>query len=304
IEPDQIVSIAEAECPGSHPTIVTQTKAQGAHYGLDRTDQENLPLGSSYKYSWDGSGVHVYIVDTGIETKHSEFGGRAKATYDSYRKKGNKSFAQDCHGHGTHVAGIVGGKTYGLAKDVTLHSVRVLDCNGSGSWSRLIAALDWIADNAQKPAVVNMSLSGSPSSFVDQAVENLVDEGVVVVVAAGNKNTSACNYSPARAPGAITVAASNSLDQRASFSNYGSCVDMYATGTNIRSAWLKGTNTTASGTSMSAPHVAGVAALYLDAYNGSVSHIEDDLEYWAGKDKISGNPSNTANLLIHWPCWE
>ena len=302
IEPDQYVSIVETECPDDYPNPDTQTKAEGMPYGLDRIDQVNLPLSSTYTYSWDGDGVNVYVFDTGIQTKHSEFGGRAKATYDSFRKRSSKSFGQDCHGHGTHVAGIIGGKTYGVAKDATLHAIRVLDCNGQGSWSRLIAAMDWVADHADKPAVANMSLSGGGSLLVDNAIENLVDSGVVVVVAAGNKNADACKYSPARAPEALTIAASNSNDDRASFSNYGSCVDMYAPGTNIRSAWLNGSNTTASGTSMASPHVAGVAALYLEAIGGSPSEVANDLEDFASWGKIDGNPSNTPNLLVHWPC--
>jgi subtilisin family serine protease len=304
IEPDQYVSIADAECPDYYPKRYTQTKSQGMPYGLDRIDQANQPLSGTYTYSWDGDGVNVYVFDTGIYTKHSEFEGRAKATYDAFLKKSSNKYGQDCHGHGTHVAGTIGGKTYGVAKDVTLHAVRVLDCNGNGTWSRMIAAMDWVANNARHPAVANMSLSGGASSLVDAAVKRLVDSGVVVVVAAGNKNTDACKYSPARAPSALTIAANNSNDVKADFSNYGSCVDMYAPGTNIRSAWLNNATAVASGTSMATPHVAGVAALYFDAIDGSASpyEVEDDLEDWAGVGKISGNPSNTDNLLVRWPC--
>lgn len=302
IEPDSVVTIANFDCPNRRPKVVTQTRSQGMPYGLDRVDQENLPLSASYSYSWDGTGVDVYVFDTGIDIKHPDFEGRAKATYDAFRNKKSAKFARDCHGHGTHVAGIIGSKTYGVAKNVTLHSIRVLDCNGEGSWSSMLAAMDWVADHAKGKSVANFSLSGSRSLLVDNAVEDLVDSGVVVVAAAGNKNADACKYSPARAPEALTVAANNSLDERASFSNYGSCVDMYSPGTNIRSTWLNGKNTTASGTSMATPHVAGVAALYLDANGGSPGEVAAALKAWASEGKISGNPANTPNRLIHWPC--
>jgi subtilisin family serine protease len=301
IEADQVVTATQV-CPAQHPKPVTQYKADGMPYGIDRCDQRNLPLSGSYTYSWAGNGVNVYVFDTGIETSHPDFEGRAKATYDAFNDGRN---GQDCHGHGTHVAGIIGGKKYGVAKKATLHSVRVLGCDGHGTWSKLIAAMDWVMDNAPKPAVANMSLAGGWSLVVNIGVNNLVNSGVTVVVAAGNESDDACWYSPAAASQALTVAASNSNDQWASFSNHGTCVDIIAPGTNIRSAWLNGGNTTATGTSMASPHVAGVAALYLHAFKGKIGatgQVQADILSWASKNKISGVPDETDNLLVHWPC--
>lgn len=234
-------------------------------WGLDRIDQRALPLSSSYTYNSDGSGVHVYIVDTGIRAGHVEFTDRIRAGFTAI-KDGRGTF--DCHGHGTHVAGTAAGKTHGVAKNAFIHPVRVLACNGYGSYSGIIAGLDWIARNHVKPAVVNMSLGGPASSLLDTAITKLVGKGVTVVVAAGNESTNACNYSPARVPAAITVGATTSSDYRASYSNYGSCLDIFAPGSSILSASnVSNTSTTTmSGTSMASPHVAGVAALYLQIH--------------------------------------
>ena len=240
--------------------VATQT---GATWGLDRMDQRNLPLDSSYTYNAMGTGVHAYIVDTGIRLTHQQFSGRLGNGYDAVTPGGN---ANDCHGHGTHVAGTVGGTTWGLAKNVTLHPVRVLDCEGSGSYAGVIAGMDWVTQNHVKPAVANMSLGGSFSQAVNDAVAASISAGVTYAVAAGNDNVDACTKSPASVAAAITVGATMNTDARASYSNWGTCVDLFAPGSNITSAWFTSdtASTALSGTSMATPHVAGVVALYLE----------------------------------------
>ncbi|MCZ2526524.1 S8 family peptidase [Streptomyces sp. NPDC059506] len=274
---------------------VTASATQySATWGLDRIDQRNLPLSGSYTYNRNGAGVTAYIIDTGLDTYHSEFGGRARNVFDAFGGNG-----QDCNGHGTHVGGTVGGSTYGVAKGVALRGVKVLDCQGSGSYSGIIAGFDWVRQNAVKPAVANASLGGGYSSAVNNAATNLANSGVHLSVAAGNDNQDACNYSPASAPGALSVAASDSGDRKASFSNYGSCTDLYAPGVSITSARMGGGATAMSGTSMASPHVAGVAALYKANYgDASSSTVNSWIVNNSTTYVISGNYSGTPNRLL------
>lgn len=284
VQQDSTVSVAATQ---TNPT-----------WGLDRIDQRNLPLSSSYTYTRTGSGVRAYIIDTGIYAANTQFGGRVAAGATAIND-GNGT--NDCNGHGTHVAGTVGGSTYGVAKSVTLVPVRVLGCDGSGSNSGVIAGMDWVAQNAVKPAVANMSLGGGADSATDAAVARMTSAGVTVVVAAGNSNTDACTSSPARAASAITVAATTSTDARASFSNYGSCVDIFAPGQNITSAWIGSTTATntISGTSMASPHVAGVAALYLQGNpSASPATVASALTSDATTGVVSGTNGSPNRLLF------
>jgi len=284
VEPDQVMR-----------ADVTQTMdANGDPWGLDRIDQGALPLSGTYSYTATAAGVHAYIIDTGIWTLHPEFGGRADDVYDALGVTG-----EDCNGHGTHVAGTIGAATYGVAKAVSLHGVRVLNCAGIGLNSDVIAGVDWLTANHASPAVANMSLGGGKSAALDQAVTNLWNSGVFLAVAAGNDNADACNASPAGASGVFTVAASEKTDAKASYSNWGTCVEAYGPGSAIKSTYLAGLTMTLSGTSMATPHVTGVAALY-KAANGDQPSAT--VSSWiinnATTGAITGNPSGTPNRLL------
>jgi subtilisin family serine protease len=275
-------------------------------WGIDRIDQRNLPLSASYTWTATGSGVKAYIIDTGIRFTHTQFGGRAITGIDEVTIGGT---AADCNGHGTHVAGTVGGSTIGVAHSVTLVAVRVLDCSGNGATSGVIAGVDWVTANhvAGTPAVANMSLGGGAYTPLDTAVNNAINDGITFAVASGNGNAqgvrqNACNYSPARVAAAITTGATNSSDAAASFSNYGTCVDMLAPGVSILSSWY--TSDTAGayldGTSMATPHVAGVAALYLQGNPGaSAATVRNALVANATSGVITNVGTGTPNLLLY-----
>ncbi|GHJ55845.1 hypothetical protein Nm8I071_51520 [Nonomuraea sp. TT08I-71] len=272
------------------------TQTNPPSWGLDRIDQRNLPLNSSYTYPNTASNVRAYIIDTGIRTTHTDFGGRA--TWGTNTVDTNNT---DCNGHGTHVAGTVGGTRYGVAKGVRLIAVKVLNCSGSGSTTGVVSGINWVTSNAVKPAVANMSLGGGASSSIDNAVTNSVNSGVTYAVAAGNSSANACNYSPARAAAAITVGSTTSSDARSSFSNYGSCVDIFAPGSSIVSAYRTSdtASSTLSGTSMASPHVAGAAALVLGANPSySPAQVASYLTTNATTGKVTNPGSGSPNRLL------
>lgn len=296
VEQDSTVTIAEEDAVNT-----TQT---GAPWGLDRVDQRNRPLNGTFIYNRTGAGVRAYIIDTGIRASHTQFGGRVP-TNVGYDAIDGSLPAADCNGHGTHVAGTVGGSTYGVAKGVSLIAVRVLNCSGSGSNSQVIAGINWVTNqkkaNPSIPAVANMSLGGSASSALDTAVQNSINAGVTYAIAAGNSNANACNYSPARVGAAITVGATTSADARASYSNWGTCLDLFAPGSSITSAWYSSDTATStiSGTSMATPHVAGVVALYLQSNTGAVpSAVASALINNATTNLVTSRGTGSPNRLL------
>jgi len=288
IEQDQTVSLKQVASPQNQAT-----------WGLDRIDQADRPLDTQYYFNNSGAGVNAFVIDTGIRADHVEFSSRLKPGYNAIA---DANGTNDCNGHGTHVAGTVGGTTWGVAKGVSLIPVRVLDCAGSGAWSGVIAGIDYVANSTLRPAVANMSLGGAASASVDAAVAGAVAKGVTMVVAAGNSSGNACGYSPAREPSAITVGATSSDDAPAFYSNFGSCLDIYAPGHLIKSAWNTGAtaSNTISGTSMASPHVAGVAALTLAGNpTASPAAVTSFLISTATSNRLLYLGTGSPNLLLY-----
>ncbi|RLL67372.1 S8 family peptidase [Streptomyces sp. Z26] len=268
-------------------------------WGLDRIDQRDLPLSGSYAYDSEAGDVNAYIVDSGIRVSHEEFGGRASYGVDLVD---DDAKADDCHGHGTHVAGTVGGATYGVAKSAKLIAVRVLDCENAGTTADVIAGYEWVTANAVKPAVANVSIGGAATDAKDAAVTGMVKAGVTVAVSAGNNNTDSCQQSPARAPDVLTVAATTDADARWPSSNYGKCVDLFAPGHQIVSAGRASdtANATMSGTSMATPHVTGAAALYLGAHPGaSPATVSEALLDASSAGKVGSAGTSSPNKLLY-----
>ncbi|MFJ7270737.1 S8 family peptidase [Streptomyces sp. NPDC099050] len=287
---------AKVSAPSSTVTKDAALRGPSASWGLDRIDQTNLPLDNTFTTQGNGAGVTAYILDTGIDYKHDEFGGRATFGFDAI-KDGRDG--QDCNGHGTHVAGTVAGKTYGVARKANVVSVRVLNCEGTGDSSGIIAGLDWVAKNAKQPAVLNGSLGGDKSEVLNAAADAVTDAGVLPVFAAGNSSKDACLVSPASAGKAFTVAATNRYDEETSFSNYGECVSLYAPGEAIVSAKLGGGSVAENGTSMAAPHVTGVAVLYKQANPAATPEsIVEYLQDESTKDVLKSISKTSPNALL------
>ncbi|MEU2660204.1 S8 family peptidase [Streptomyces sp. NPDC007325] len=279
------------------PAAPVTGRAPAASWGLDRIDQSLLPLDNDFTTQGSGAGVTAYILDSGIDYTHDEFGGRASFGFDAM---GDGRAGRDCNGHGTHVAGTVAGSTYGVARKANLVSVRVLGCDGRGTYSGMIAGLDWVARNARQPAVLNGSLGGDRSTALNNATTALRAAGVLPVIAAGNSAKDACTVSPASADGTLTVAASNQWDEEASFSNYGRCVEVYAPGQDIVSARMGGGSVALDGTSMAAPHVTGVAALYKAEHpTATPAEVAQWIDGQSTKDVLSNVSAGTPNKLLY-----
>ncbi|WP_101605797.1 S8 family peptidase [Amycolatopsis sp. BJA-103] len=277
---------------------ISETQDNPPSWGLDRVDQADLPLDNKYTYPTKADNVTAYVIDTGVRGSHKDFGDRATGGKDFVD---NDDTPNDEHGHGTHVAGTIGGTDHGLAKGAKIVGVRVLDANGSGTTEGVVAGVDWVAANAKGPSVANMSLGGGADDALDEAVKGAIGKGVTFALAAGNESSDAGTTSPARVKEAITVAASDKTDKQASFSNYGSVVDLYAPGVDITSSWGTGDDATntISGTSMAAPHVAGAAALYLSAHpDATPAQVAEGLVAAAADGKISNPTGGTANKLL------
>ncbi|WP_037886768.1 S8 family peptidase [Streptomyces viridochromogenes] len=303
-------SEAEAKALAADPAVasvvqnrmfsIDATQTNPPSWGLDRVDQKNLPLNSSYTYPDSaGQGVTAYVIDTGVRITHSDFGGRASYGYDAID---NDNTAQDGHGHGTHVAGTVAGNAYGVAKKAKIVGVRVLNNSGQGTTAQVVAGIDWVARNAVKPAVANMSLGGGADTALDTAVRNAIASGVTFAVAAGNESTNASTRSPARVTEAITVGATTSSDAKAGYSNYGSVLDLFAPGSSITSAWNSSDSATntISGTSMATPHVAGAAALHLAANpSATPSQVATALTSAATTGVVTNPGTGSPNRLLY-----
>ena len=277
---------------------IDATQTNPPSWGLDRIDQRNRPLDNSYTFPTTASTVHAYVIDTGVRTTHTTFGGRASSGRDTVDEDND---ASDCHGHGTHVAGTVGGSQYGVAKGVAIVGVRVLNCAGSGTTTDIVQGIDWVSANGIRPAVANMSLGGGVNTTLDNAVANSIASGVTYALAGGNNNGDACSFSPARTPNAITLGATDINDNRASFSNFGTCLDLFAPGVNITSSWMTSdtATNTISGTSMASPHACGVAALIL-AQNPSFTpqQVRDRMVADSTSGVVIGPGTGSPNRLL------
>ncbi len=281
----------------NHVLSIMDTQPNPPSWGLDRIDQRNLPLDNSYTYPNTAANVHAYIIDTGIRFTHVDFGGRATSGFDAI----DGGAADDCHGHGTHVAGTTGGTAYGVAKSVQLVGVRVLNCQGSGTTAQVVAGVDWVTNNAIKPAVANMSLGGGIQQALDDAVAASIASGVTYAIAAGNSGADACSFSPSRVPTAITLGATDINDNRASISNFGTCLDLFAPGVSIVSDWLTSDTATAvlSGTSMATPHTTGAAALVLSANpTFTPQQVRDQIVANATTGVVANPGTGSPNLLL------